>query len=276
MPKRPAINTSPLQRKLKRVTSVPRGSMPIVFSSGAALRPLKTSESVARNIIHDIVENDLPSGTSLPSEAVMLKKYAVSRESLREGLRLLEVQGLISLRRGPGGGPIVGTVDPANLGRISTLYYHLVGATYAELIDAWAIAEGMLAELAARNPDRDRVRAGMAPYIVEQPHLHDESKADFVQSHSDFHFVMGALADNRVLQLSLSAIGEIITHHVILNADPRDARIIIETDHRAIAKAVAAGHALKARELTQQHMYSVSDFYKGEIGPKMDDFVEWR
>jgi GntR family transcriptional regulator, transcriptional repressor for pyruvate dehydrogenase complex len=82
----------------------------------------------------------------------MVEQYAVNRESRREGLRLLEVQGLITLRRGPGGGPVVDRLDPANLGRISTLYYHLAGGTYAELFEAWAIAETILAERAARNP----------------------------------------------------------------------------------------------------------------------------
>ena len=95
----------------------------------------------------------------------MLQQYGVSRETLREALRLLEVQGLISIRRGPGGGPIVGTVDPANLGRTSTLYYHLAGATYAELFEAWIVCDRMLAELAATNPDRAAVRAAMAPFL---------------------------------------------------------------------------------------------------------------
>jgi hypothetical protein len=129
------------------------------------LRPLKTSETVARDIVHSVVTGGLGQGDSLPSEARMLEQYGVSRESLREGLRLLEAQVLITLRRGPGGGPVVGTVDPANLGRASTLYYHLVGATYGELFEAWAVAEGYLAERAARNEDRALVRATLEPYL---------------------------------------------------------------------------------------------------------------
>ena len=37
------------------------------------------------------------------------------RASLREALRLLESQGLVTLKSGPGGGPVVGEVDAANL-----------------------------------------------------------------------------------------------------------------------------------------------------------------
>ncbi len=89
-------------------------AIPIAPGPGA-VRPLKTSERVARDIVHDIAVQRLQPGDALPAEADMIGQYGVSRESLREALRLLEVQGLIAIRRGPGGGPTVGTVDPANL-----------------------------------------------------------------------------------------------------------------------------------------------------------------
>ena len=114
--------------------------MPIA-SGDAVYRPLKTAEAFARDLVREIVRKGLRTGDKLPSEAVMLEEFGLSRESLREGLRLLEVQGLITLRRGPGGGPIVGHLDPASLGRTSTLYYHLAGGTYSELLEAWVVTE---------------------------------------------------------------------------------------------------------------------------------------
>ena len=96
--------------------------IPIASGNGLARTP-KTSENVARAITRDIIRDGRRPGDLLPSEATMLAQYDVSRESLREALRLLEVQGLVAIRRGPGGGPTVCTVDPANLGRVSTLYY---------------------------------------------------------------------------------------------------------------------------------------------------------
>src|SRR5436309_7058418 len=110
-----------------------------IGASDAVLRRLKTSESVARDIARDIMEAGLTTGDALPPEAAMLEQYGVSRESLREGLRLLEVQGLISIRRGPGGGPVVGIVDPANIGRVWTLFFYVAGATYEDLLDGWVI-----------------------------------------------------------------------------------------------------------------------------------------
>jgi DNA-binding FadR family transcriptional regulator len=261
----------------KRARPIELPPMLGIRMNGGALRSLKTSESVARDIVHDIVAAGLKEGERLPGEAAMLEQYGVSRESLREGLRLLEVQGLISLRRGPGGGPIVGSVDPANLGRVSSLYYHLAGATYAELFEAWVVAETMIAELAAHNPDREAVRTALAPYVnAADEDTPDVSIDEFVSSHGEFHVVLASLTRNKVLQLSLTVTGQIITHHIAVNADPRDARAAIDRDHRLIAQAVAAGHVRKAKEVMARHIRSVADFYQDQIGDQMHDYIEWR
>jgi DNA-binding FadR family transcriptional regulator len=251
-----------------------RGFLPIVTTS-AALRSLKAAEGVARDIVDDIVTAGLKEGDGLPSEAAMLTQYGVSRETLREGLRLLEVQGLISIRRGPGGGPIVGAVDPANLGRTSTLYYHLAGATYGELFEAWVFSECLTAELAAMNPDRPAVREAMEPFLV-LPEPKAEDLDEFVVRHTNFHSAVASLARNRVLQLSLMVVGQIITHHVAVNADPRSARDTIEHDHAEIAAAIIARRRKRARDAMEAHIRAVTDFYRAELGPQMSDIIEWR
>jgi GntR family transcriptional repressor for pyruvate dehydrogenase complex len=249
--------------------------MKIATGTGV-LRPLKTSENVARDIVQDVVTGGLGEGDSLPSEARMLEHYGVSRESLREGLRLLEAQGLITLRRGPGGGPVVGTVDPANLGRISTLYYYLVGANYGELFEAWAVAEGYLAERAARNPDRQLVRKILEPYLTEHETFVGGID-EFVSHHTEFHTDVGELAGNRVMQLSLMAIGQTVTHHIAHSADPRDVAEILLHDHREIAAAIIAGKPIKARDQMRAHLEGVAKFYDELSGGDIvDQLIEWR
>lgn len=258
----------------KSPPALKRVFFPIVATTGA-LRSLKASEGVARDIVDDIVTLALKEGDGLPPEAAMLTQYGVSRETLREGLRLLEVQGLISIRRGPGGGPIVGTVDPANLGRTSTLYYHLAGATYHELFEAWIVSECVIAELAAVNPDRVAVRAALEPYR-HAPEPEDETLDEFVVRHGHFHTAVASLARNRVLQLSLMTIGQIVTHHVAVNADPRSARDTIEHDHSEIANAIIAGRRKRARDAMEAHIQAITDFYRSELDPQKSDVIEWQ
>lgn len=62
----------------------------------------KAAERTAQRIVQDIAERDLAAGDRLAPEATMLKTYKVSRGTLREALRLLEVQGLVVMKSGPG------------------------------------------------------------------------------------------------------------------------------------------------------------------------------
>ena len=266
---------APRDASRRAVARLARGCLPIA-NGDAVLRALKTSETVARDIVHDIVERRLATGSALPHEAAMLEQYGVSRESLREALRLLEVQGLITIRRGPGGGPSVGEVAAANLGRIASLYYHLAGATHLELLDAWVLSESTLAELAARQSDRAWVRDAMAPFVDAHDDDVDEPMEEFVRSRTHFHAVLASLADNRVLELMLQTAGQIVTHHFIGLADPRQVHEIVAHDHVAIARAVLAGHPRKARDLMEAHVRHVAEVYMARLGPRRHDFIEWR
>jgi GntR family transcriptional repressor for pyruvate dehydrogenase complex len=244
-----------------------------IHSGGAITRPLKTSEAIARDVVHDIVASGLQPGDGLPPEAAMLEQYKVSRESLREGLRLLEVQGLITIRRGPGGGPVVGTVDPANLGRTSTLFYHLAGATYSELFEAWVLAESLLAGRAARHPDAALRRERMQPHLGSS--TGDEPLEEYVQSHAAFHVAVGSLARNRVLELSLLTAGLIVSHHVPVAYDPRTLREAMEQEHHDIGAAIMAGRPARAEALMRQHIQRIADITTQALGPHVEDYIAW-
>ena len=67
--------------------------------------------------VQDISERGLAAGDMLASEAEMQAQYGVARASLREALRILEVHGIITLRPGSNGGPVVCEVGPTEFGR---------------------------------------------------------------------------------------------------------------------------------------------------------------
>lgn len=259
--------------------SAPVQGRALPISSGNGIhRPLKAAEAFARDLVRRIVQDGLKTGDKLPSETAMLEEYGLSRESLREALRLLEVQGLITLRRGPGGGPVVGHLDPANLGRTSTLFYHLAGGTYAELLDAWMVTEAMLAERAARNPDREAVREVLLPFVKDEDGSADadEEVAEFVQEHTHFHGRLASLAQNRVLEVMFQTPGQIVTHHVLGHADPRADRDMIIDEHREIARAVMAGAPQKAHKAMTAHIESMIEVHRQHLGARLDDFIDWR
>ncbi len=237
-------------------------------------RPLKKSELVAVDLVRDIGAAGLQVGDRLPDEAAMLAQYAVSRESLREALRILEVQGLITIHRGPGGGPKVAGIDPAYLARTATLYFHLSGATYNEMFETWFMIEPAVAEKVAALPDRSRVRRSLEPYLADLPP--DVDTDVFFTMSTGFHAELAKLSGNRVLALLVQAIGHTVVDHIMLDLDPVQERRTIERDHREIAEAITAGRTQKARNLMSAHIATMIEIYRRSWPTRMGEIIEWR
>jgi DNA-binding GntR family transcriptional regulator len=68
---------------------------------------VRMAQLLAETVRDEIVRSDCPPGTRLGREPELMERYDVSRPTLREGLRLLEADGFVSVRRGPGGGVFV-------------------------------------------------------------------------------------------------------------------------------------------------------------------------
>ena len=256
----------------------PAKGIPIA-AGGSVLRPLKTAQVVARDVVRSITAAGLQPGDSLPSEAQMLQQYGVSRESLREGLRLLEVQGMISIRRGPGGGPVVGTVDSASLGRMVAPFLHLAGATYDELFEAWVFAESTLARMAAMNPDAALREQVMAPYLSGDVEADEHLDLDvYVTGHEGFHGAVSRLAGNRVFQLTFRAYRQLVAHHhhhLSTFGDVRKLHKQLVEDHLNLAQVIVDGDAEVASTLMQEHLSQVISINRGELGSLLEGPVEW-
>src|ERR1700722_19891212 len=114
-------------------------------------RTLKTSELIARDLASYIVDQELPEGTALPPEREMIESFGIGRNTLREALRILETRGVITIRSGPGGGPVVRRPRPSDLGEALTLILQFESATFREGMDGRAWLEPIVAASAARN-----------------------------------------------------------------------------------------------------------------------------
>jgi GntR family transcriptional repressor for pyruvate dehydrogenase complex len=246
-----------------------------IAAGGSVLRPLKAAEVVAREVVRTIRSQGLQPGDSLPSESEMLKQYSVSRESLREALRLLEVGGMISIRRGPGGGPVVGTVDSANLGRMQALYFHLAGATYDELMEAWVFAESTLARMAAANPNAEAREAAMAPYLEGQADEDDHHDLEvYMSGHEGFHGTVAALSGNKVFHLTFRAYGQLVAHHLATVGDVRNHHAALVEDHLNSPKP-SDGDSEAAATLMEDHLSKVANINKATLGALLEGSVEW-
>ena len=114
----------------------------------------------------------LKPGDLLEPERTMLEKYQTGRGTLREALRLLEFQGVILLKPGPRGGPVLQNPDAAHLGSTLVLLMQLQAAPFRNIAEVRTALEPMISSLAAtrmtdesltdlardRRPDAGRAR----------------------------------------------------------------------------------------------------------------------
>lgn len=241
--------------------------------SGRTQGPDKASVEVARRIVDDLVREGYQVGDWFPPEPDMLKAYGVSRETLREGLRLLEVQGLITIRRGPGGGPRVSPVNAAYLARSASLYFHVAGASYREVFEAWLELEPTLVRRVAKRVDREEVDRAMRPFTHMEPGHGPRAIFDISAS---FHSEIGRLSGNRVLVLLLQSINHILTELMMERLNLETSGALIEHDHEALARAIVHGHARKAESLAREHIIHLRDEFEAVSNGRIDDIVAWR
>jgi GntR family transcriptional regulator, transcriptional repressor for pyruvate dehydrogenase complex len=233
-------------------------------------RTEKVSGVIAREIVSDM--RGMPPMSMLPPEAAMLEKYQVGRASLREALRILEVQGIIAIRPGPGGGPMVAPFDSMNFARMMTLYLHLSGATYREVLEARIIMEPVMAKLAAQRRDPDAV-SQLREFLAR---MEPADESEYLLQSGEFHGLLSGLSGNRVLDLEGRGLKDIYADRIEGTVFPPEARQGITRDHKLIAQAIVAGNAAKAEKLTREHMNEYL-FYSAARNPGvLDEVVQWR
>jgi DNA-binding FadR family transcriptional regulator len=103
-------------------------------------RTHKVSHVLAAGLRRRILSGDLEAGRRLPAEAELTATLGVSRDTLREALRILESQSLIEIRRGRGGGAVVRQPGLDSVGQYVALLLQVRQATLADLQEArWVI-----------------------------------------------------------------------------------------------------------------------------------------
>jgi GntR family transcriptional repressor for pyruvate dehydrogenase complex len=234
----------------------------------------KISETIARDILDDIVQRKLPPGTMLASEAVMLDRYGVGRASLREALRILEIHGLIKIKPGPKGGPVVAEVTSADLGRSATFFFHAIGATFADLLGARLVIEPMMARLAATN-----LTAAGAEELKRAVEDHErdatQPSSSWGRTSAGFHVIVNGLSGNKVLDMLGRALLDIHAERTQTEF-PVSGRGDVSRAHQRIAQAILDGDADAAEQRMRRHVQAQITNVRQTRPEMLDELIDWR
>lgn len=249
-----------------------RGSLPSTAPPTAG-RLQKKSELVARQLIDRIILDDLDGGDRLEHEGELIGQLGVSRATLREAFRLLEITGILQLRPGREGGAIVQQPTGDDFGRMVTLFFQVRRCTYRDLLRAVIVIQPAVyreAALAANNEDKARLRE-----LWQDPVGRPRDDNDDVRSLTSMSQVVAEATHNLVLKLIVSAIGAVFHRHMD--------RLLVGIPHRRegarvgrlVVEAIENGDGERAARLSRAHLEGWLEIAEREYPHILDAVVSW-
>ena len=217
------------------------------------VRKTRVFEDVARQIQRLIADGALTPGDRLPPERELAERFGVSRGSVRDAIRTLEIVGLLAARQGEG--TVVADVSPeamaAPLASVLVRKRELI----ADLLDVRKILEPALAARAARRATEEEI-ARLEDVLRRQraKMLRGEST---VEEDSEFHSVVAHAARNGVILKVLDVLMDLLreTRTRSLQVEGRLQKSF--AGHRRVLEAIRRRDPDAAERAVRRHLEEI-------------------
>lgn len=234
----------------------------------------KAALLIAQQIVDDITLDGLTPGTKMASERDMLARFEAGRGTLRESLRFLEMNGVITVKAGPQGGPIVSEPDAQDLAGVLGLFLQLRGLPFRELVSAREILEPELAALAAGASGGDV--ADEITDSIEGMRAFLDDEQNFLAENDRFHAAVATAAGNGLFALLISSLHSITDGMPLGVSYPRERREAVLRAHEAVGEAIVAGDPEGARWAMRRHMREFRRYVEEKFPTVYERTVRWR
>ena len=238
---------------------VENGSRP--DRSSIQLSPMKVpkaSDVLANELRERILSGEFAEGTGLPAERDLVTQTRMSRTTVREALRILEVQGLIRIKAGRTGGAFV--QQPGEEAMASTVNLLIRGRQIrlAALLETREAIEPYCAQLAATHRTEEELEV-----LEEANRLISDDNADlpqFLQANVDWHVGVARASHNELLSGLMAALSRAIyaatEDEKFVDAEVRHATVHA---HTTITDAIRAQDADAAVRRMKRHVHSYAE-----------------
>jgi GntR family transcriptional repressor for pyruvate dehydrogenase complex len=220
----------------------------------------KIYEAVAEQIQRRIIE-DLKPGDALPPERELVRMFGVSRSSVRDAIRKLELLGLVEPRQGAGTVVREPSTDVLSSPLTSVLLQKR--KVIAELLDFRKMLEPPLARRAALHASPEQIAA------MEEILRRQESKLHLgkitIEEDSEFHYSIALAAENSVVVKVVDVLMDLLrkTRERSLQTEGRQQKSL--AGHRRIVAALKRGDALAAEAAMRRHLSEIEKIVLQEL-----------
>ena len=215
-------------------------------SAGPASAPVpkrKTHAVVVEELRGRILRGELAEGEHLPVEEELTTQFGIARTTLREALRVLESQGLITIRRGRGGGPIVTHPDLAPISMTLAASLQLQGTSVADLDEARRMIEPQIAgQLARSHRPEDLAALEAAIELAAEAAEADDAMA-FGLAAAGVHDALVESSGNRTLSTLSKLLQHMVRAYYTRNIERIDQRLMRRAvrGYRKLLEHIVAG-----------------------------------
>jgi GntR family transcriptional repressor for pyruvate dehydrogenase complex len=204
------------------------------------LKPKRAFEEICDEIKKLIFTGTLKPGDRLPTELELANQFSVSRQTVREALRLLEITGFITMQKGGSGGPLI--VDTI-LNTISNSFldaFQMRKITVDELTAARMEIEKMVLKAVLARQDGEYIKAleenvGQAKALLKK-------KMEPFKENMEFHLLLARASNNYIFVIMVESL-------LAVTADIRSRlRSGLELDTEAVLGHEKILQAIKRRD----------------------------
>ncbi len=214
---------------------------------------------VAEEIKDWVVERGLQPGDRLPGEAELIARFGMSKGTIREAMRLLQAQGLIETKTGPGGGSFVGEVSRERAAALLANYFYFRDVTIDDIYQVRiALEPDLAAAVAGRLSDAQLAELESIMESYAHPATDaDEERRQHVAS-LKFHARLSDFGGNALLGFFIGFMAQILTDLTVykrLYTTPNHDLWRKGRQHQiGLIHALRCGDADAARDIMRSHM----------------------
>jgi DNA-binding FadR family transcriptional regulator len=225
----------------------------------------RLAEMVANVLRERIVSGQLQDGASLPRQEDLLREFRVSRPSLREALRILEAEGLITIHRGNRGGGTVHVPRVGNAAYSVGLVLQSRGVQITDVRRALRAIEPVCAGLCAARVDRHETVLPLLRALHEDALDAVDDPVQFTVMARRFHEGLVDSCGNETLKLVAGTLESLSTSREEARArDASQAADLPDSKHRLtgtraherIIKYIEAGEVDRVQRQVRLHLES--------------------
>ncbi len=237
------------------------------------IKSKRTFEEVSSNIKRLIFDGVLKPGDRLPSEIELAHQFSVSRETVREALRILELSGFITVQKGGSGGPLIKDTIIHTISDLFLDAFRMEKISIEELTIARLEIEKMVLNHVMDNADASDIESLKQNLKAAQKRIEDNLMAN--EENIEFHNLLAKASKNHVFVIVIGSIAAVLRNLLSrlspdmgTTGDPAgyDESILMSGNavryHEDILSAIIEKRRDDAIELLEQHLIEVSNRLK--------------